>query len=155
MWMMQPRALFSAIRQVETGGHPDPSNAVGDGGLSLGPYQITRAYWLDAVTHAPEIGGRYDDVRGAAYAERIMMAYWDRYAPDDHAETLARIHNGGPRGHKRGGTDVYWQRVSQALDALHFGSDSGAVGSQPRSSSSDTRTSDQEATSGSTARSGR
>ena len=35
------RPLFDAIREVESGGNPD---AVGDGGRSIGPYQIQ---WRD------------------------------------------------------------------------------------------------------------
>ncbi len=104
---MEPIYLFEAIRLVETGGHEDPTNALGDDGKSLGPYQISKAYWLDAIQHCPEIGGRYEDVKIGRYAERIMMAYWDRYAPDETWETLARIHNGGPRGHERSSTDRY------------------------------------------------
>lgn len=155
MWMLNPRFLFDAIRIVETGGHPDPANATGDGGLSLGPYQITEAYWTDAVQHRPEIGGRYDDVRDAAYAERIMMAYWDRYAPDDHSETLARIHNGGPHGHRRAATDEYWRRVRGAMDASNLRRDRGSLGSQSRGRQAHTRTRIEETTSGSSARSNR
>jgi len=155
MWMLTPTFLFDAIRIVETGGHPDPANAIGDSGLSLGPYQITRAYWSDAVEHRPEIGGRYDHVRDAAYAQRIMMAYWDRYAPDDHAETLARIHNGGPHGHRRACTDEYWQRVKQAMEASYLRRDRGSVGGKSGGSETDPRTRTEETTSGSKARSTR
>ena len=115
VWMMKPISLFDAIRQVETGGHPDPENAIGDGGKSIGPYQISLAYWMDANEHDHSIGGTYRDVRKREYAERIMMAYWDRYSPDDHPETLARIHNGGPLGHEKKATDFYWAKVRAAL----------------------------------------
>lgn len=119
MWMMEPKYLFEAIRMVETGGEFDPANAVGDNGLSLGPYQISEAYWIDAVEHCPEIGGSYNNVRDARYAERIMMAYWDRYAPDETWETLARIHNGGPQG-LRASTDRYWRKVSKELETIQL-----------------------------------
>ena len=110
-----PRSLFDAIRQVETGGHPDPTNAEGDGGASLGPYQISHAYWYDALQKHPEIGGTYEDVRNPMYAEWVLLAYWDRYAPDDTYETLARIHNGGPHGYIRAATNGYWKRVQEWL----------------------------------------
>tara|TARA_Y100001963_G_C6749110_1_gene433182 strand:+ start:177 stop:755 length:579 start_codon:yes stop_codon:yes gene_type:complete len=111
-----PRYLFDAIRQVETGGHPDPTNAKGDGGRSLGPYQISYPYWLDAVQKHPEIGGLYEDVRNPWYAELVMLAYWSRYAPDSKFETLCRIHNGGPRGHlKLSATQSYWEKVESCL----------------------------------------
>ena len=113
-----PRPVLDAIRQVETGGHPDPSNAVGDGGAALGPYQIHRVYWADAVQHDPSLtanGETYQSVRNAAYAERVVMAYWSRYAPSWDAQTLSRIHNGGPKGHRRKTTLGYWGKVQTAL----------------------------------------
>lgn len=113
-----PRPVLDAIRQVETGGHPDPSNAVGDGGKALGPFQIHRVYWEDAVAHDPSLtaqGQSYESVRDVAYAERVILAYWRRYAPSWDAQTLSRIHNGGPKGHKRGATLKYWGKVQAAL----------------------------------------
>jgi len=110
-----PRSLFNAIREVETGGHPDPNNAEGDRGKSLGSYQISNDYWFDALEKHPEIGGTYEDVRNPYYAEMVMLAYWDRYAPDDTPETLCRIHNGGPLGYIRAATEPYWKRVQRCL----------------------------------------
>jgi predicted chitinase len=106
--------LFNAIREVETGTHPDPANARGDGGRSLGPYQITVAYWKDSG-----VPGRYDQVRNRAYAERVMIAYWQRFCPEALAKgdwrTLAKVHNGGPNGPAVPKTIVYWLKVRQAL----------------------------------------
>lgn len=113
-----PRPVLDAIRQVETGGHPDPSNAVGDGGKALGPFQIHRVYWEDAVAHDPSLtaqGQSYESVRDVAYAERVILAYWRRYAPSWDAQALSRIHNGGPKGHKRKATLGYWGKVQAAL----------------------------------------
>lgn len=108
------RHLFDAIRQVETGGQSDPANAVGDGGRSLGPYQITWAYWHDS-----RVPGRYQSVRNQAYAERVMIAYWQRYCPSALArhdwQTLARIHNGGPNGARESRTIGYWHRTREHL----------------------------------------
>lgn len=109
------RRLLDSIRQVESGHLADPARAVGDSGKAIGPYQIWRTYWADAVAYDPSIGGTYEDCRCNAYAERIVIAYWSRYAPDWKPETLARIHNGGPRGHKSSKTLKYWQRVSAQL----------------------------------------
>lgn len=110
-----PRSLFNAIREVETGGHPDPNNAEGDGGKSLGAYQISHAYWYDALEKHPAIGGTYEDVRNPFYAEWVMLAYWDRFAPDETYETLSRIHNGGPMGYIRRSTNNYWKKVQRCL----------------------------------------
>ena len=125
MWMMFPSELCRAIQAVETGGHPDPENAVGDGGRSIGPLQISRACWQDAKEHDPAIGGTYEDCRKLEYAKRIFWAYLDRWAPTDDYQTCARIWNGGPKGASKGSTDAYWRRVNTALElgkdnALHL-----------------------------------
>jgi hypothetical protein len=117
-----PRPVLDAIRAVETGGQRDPANAVGDGGAALGPYQIHRGYWQDAVDRDPSLvanGQTYQNVCDAAYAERVILAYWSRYAPSYDAQTLARIHNGGPKGHLRKATLAYWGKVRAKLGGAH------------------------------------
>lgn len=89
---------------------------VGDGGRAIGPYQIWREYWQDAVQFDPSIGGSYKDCMDKAYAEKIVRAYWARYAPKGATlEQLARIHNGGPKGHTRAATLKYWQKIVKAM----------------------------------------
>lgn len=110
------RPLFDAIRFVESGNRPNPPD--GDGGRSIGPYQIMEAYHRDAC------GGLADwqRCRGRAYAERTMVKYWQRYCPKALAagdwETLARIHNGGPRGHRKAATRAYWHKVRKAIKGV-------------------------------------
>lgn len=107
-----PRPLLDAIRHVESGGQT--GEIIGDNGRSLGPYQIQRPYWQDSG-----VPGRYRSVRDASYAEGVMLAYWKRYCPTALArgdwETLARIHNGGPRGHRKPCTVRYWKKVDAAM----------------------------------------
>jgi len=113
-----PTPILDAIERVETGGHRDPANAIGDGGKALGPLQIHRVYWADAVEHDKSLvanGETYDNVRCRVYARRVVMAYWNRYAPSYDAQTLARIHNGGPKGHVRKATLGYWAKVKAKL----------------------------------------
>jgi len=113
-----PTPILDAIEKVETGGQRDPANAVGDQGRALGPMQIHRVYWLDAVDHDPSLvanGETYDSVRDRAYARRVVMAYWSRYAKSWDAQTLARIHNGGPKGHRKAATLGYWAKVRAKL----------------------------------------
>lgn len=107
--------ILDAIRQTETGGEADPANAVGDGGKAIGPFQIHKAYWQDAVAHDPSIGGTYQDCRDEAYARRIVLAYLSRYCTVWTDETVARIHNGGPKGHRKAATLPYWRKVKAAL----------------------------------------
>jgi hypothetical protein len=89
---------------------------VGDGGKAIGPYQIWKAYWQDAVEFDKSIGGEYQDCMKKAYAEKIVRAYWKRYAPKSATlEQLARIHNGGPRGHLNPNTIKYWNKIKKEL----------------------------------------
>ena len=112
--------ILDAIEAVETGGHADPANAIGDGGKAIGPYQIWATYWQDAVEHDPSLvanGETYDSVRDRAYARRVVMAYWSRYAKSWDSETLARVHNGGPKGATKRATIGYWAKVRAKLGA--------------------------------------
>jgi hypothetical protein len=107
------RPLLDAMYAVES---TSGKNLVGDGGRAIGPYQIWREYWQDAVEHDPSIGGSYRDCMDKAYSERIIRAYWARYAPKGATvEQLARIHNGGPKGHRLSGTLKYWRKIVKAM----------------------------------------
>lgn len=128
--------LLKALRAVETGGEVFPENAIGDNGRSRGPYQIGRDYWADAVEFATKNAGidpaawDYDElVWSAPHCEQIMLWYWGRWCPEALAaasdrydrgdmsalQTLARVHNGGPRGASKTSTLDYWQRVSARM----------------------------------------
>lgn len=117
----QLRRLFDALREVESGGETDPSGAVGDGGKALGPYQIWRSYWTDALEHAPDLGGVYADVREARYAEWIILAYWLRWCPDAlerlDLRRLAIVHHLGGPNPDRDPAEArrYWRKVRIAL----------------------------------------
>jgi len=105
--------LLNAIRQVESGGN---DNAVGDAGKAIGPYQIHKVYWQDAVEHDKSLGGTYQDCYDPEYARRVVIAYLSRYAPKNAtAQDLARIHNGGPKGYKKTATVKYWNKVKKEL----------------------------------------
>lgn len=107
--------ILNAIRIVETGGVKNPSKAVGDSGKAIGPYQIHKVYWQDAIEYDPSIGGSYHDCRDKEYADKIVIAYMSRYAPNWNPATVSRIHNGGPSGHKRKSTIKYWLKVKENL----------------------------------------
>ena len=111
--------ILCAIRQVESRSRDDCPD--GDGGRAIGPFQIHRRYWLDAVESDPSIGGRYEDCRDRAYAEKVVIAFLKRHAPEAwraaDAETLARVHNGGPKGASKASTEPYWRKVRKALSS--------------------------------------
>lgn len=109
----QSAKLLAAIRQVESGGN---DKAVGDNGKAIGPYQIHKVYWQDAVDFDKKIGGSYQDCYEPEYAERVVRAYMRRYAPKNSSdEVFARIHNGGPKGASRKATKPYWDKVKKLL----------------------------------------
>ena len=111
------RAILDAIRTVETGGEADPDRAIGDKGKALGAYQIHRSYWIDATEKDATLRALgYESVTNREIAERVVIAYLTRYAPDWKLETVARIHNGGPRGHKKESTLDYARKVRAAME---------------------------------------
>ena len=120
----RPSALtddfLEAVRMVESTGN---DNAVGDGGKAIGPFQIHKAYWKDAVEFDKTLGGSYEDCYDRDYARRVVIAYMTRYAPKGATqEQLARLHNGGCGILKRKGTKAwnettaYWNKIQKRLN---------------------------------------
>ncbi len=107
-----PESFWRALHQVETSGRTGA--ILGDNGRSLGPLQISRAYHADS-----RVAGDYSQVTDLVYARRVATAYLKRYAPAaweaGDVETLARIHNGGARGHKKAATLPYAEKVRRAM----------------------------------------
>jgi hypothetical protein len=103
-----PDSFFRALHVVETSGRTGP--ILGDGGKALGPLQIHRAYHADS-----RVAGDYSQVADLDYSKRVATAYLKRHAPEawkaGDVETLARVHNGGPRGHLKAATKGYGVRV--------------------------------------------
>jgi hypothetical protein len=107
-----PDSFFRALHIVETSGKLGPT--IGDNGKALGPLQIHRAYHADS-----RVAGDYSRCADLDYSKRVVTAYLKRYAPKAWAagtdiETLARVHNGGPKGATKPATKGYGVRV-QAL----------------------------------------
>jgi len=105
-----PPSFFRALHVVETSGRT--GLILGDGGRALGPLQIHRAYHADA-----RVGGDYSRCADLDYSRRVVTAYLQRYAPAAWAAgdvvTLARIHNGGPRGATKPATVAYGAKVAR------------------------------------------
>jgi hypothetical protein len=103
-----PASFFRALHVVETSGRTGP--ILGDGGKALGPLQIHRAYHADS-----RVAGDYSRVADLDYSKRVATAYLKRYAPAawkaGDVETLARVHNGGPKGHLKPATKSYAAKV--------------------------------------------
>ena len=103
-------SFFRALHIVETSGKLGPT--LGDQGRSLGPLQISRAYHKDSRVGNDSDYSRCSDLE---YSKRVVTAYLQRYAPQAWAagdvETLARVHNGGPKGAIKPATKSYAVRV--------------------------------------------
>lgn len=106
-----------ALHMVESGGRV--GKIVGDNGRALGPLQIHKSYWQDAVTFDKTIGGSYSDCAKLDYSIKIVTAYLNRYAEkailSHDYKKLARIHNGGLKGDKKEATIEYWNKVNKFL----------------------------------------
>jgi hypothetical protein len=108
-----PESFWRALHHVESSGRRG-GLILGDQGRSRGPLQIMRGYHADS-----RVAGAYEQVDDLAYSRKVVTAYLKRYAPKAWAagdvETLARIHNGGPRGHSKPQTKAYAERVRRAM----------------------------------------
>jgi hypothetical protein len=107
-----PITFIRALHQVESQGGLGAIK--GDQGRALGPLQIHYEYWLDSGA-----SGHYQDCANLNYAIYVVRSYLNRYAPEavksKNYEVLARVHNGGPGGHRRKSTLDYWRRVKQYI----------------------------------------
>ena len=105
-----PASFFRALHIVETSGRTGA--ILGDQGRALGPLQIHRGYHADS-----RVAGDYSRVADLDYSKRVVTAYLQRYAPQAWAagdvKTLARIHNGGPRGASKPATVAYAAKVAR------------------------------------------
>jgi len=104
--------LLDAIAQVESRSDP---NAVGDHGRALGVYQIHRRYWQDG-TRILGTDWPYKDAADPVKARQVVRAYLRHYGRDLSLIDMARIHNGGPAGHKRQSTQNYARKIEAILD---------------------------------------
>jgi hypothetical protein len=107
-----PESFWRALHHVETSGRLGPIK--GDNGAALGPLQIHRAYWKDSG-----VPGTYSQCADLAYSRRVATAYLKRYAKSawdaGRVDVLARVHNGGPSGHRKQSTLAYSRKVVAAM----------------------------------------
>ncbi len=119
--------LLIAIMAVETGGHPDPLNASGDNGASIGCMQIQKAV-VDDVNRVYGLNYSYEDRTKLGASMRICrhyLEYWGgvyerKTGKKATIEVFARIWNGGPNGWKKTGKakanlDEYWAKIQKEI----------------------------------------
>lgn len=116
------RDLFlDAICTVESSNF---NQVIGDNGKAIGPYQIHKDYWTDAI-RAGKLGGQYTDCFNEEYARNIVRVYLQHYAPRawelrDYT-VLASVHHKGPSGLK----DIdleYWNKIRGVMYGKHSNS---------------------------------
>ncbi|MCK9253970.1 MAG: transglycosylase SLT domain-containing protein [Clostridiales bacterium] len=104
--------LIAALIVVESGGDPA---AVGDSGRALGCLQIHP----DVVQDVNRIyGTQYHHAAAMTprHAKRIAELYLLAVAGcGASAERMARVWNGGPRGHRKPETVSYWLKVQAVM----------------------------------------
>ena len=111
----QNEQFFKALHQVETSGR---TGAIyGDQNRSLGMYQISKPYWLDATEKRPDLRKQgYGRVVEEAYAQQIVRLYMKRYCKGGTVEQMARCHNSGWNWRKKYHlTDNYWNKFKKHL----------------------------------------
>jgi hypothetical protein len=108
---MNYSALISALIAVESGGR---DGAIGDQGRALGPLQIHKAVVQD-VNRFAGTSYRWEGMTNRADARRVCDLYLGHYAKGKSLQDAARIWNGGPSGHTKSATKVYWTKVQRHL----------------------------------------
>ncbi len=104
--------LLDAIAKVESQSNP---KAVGDGGRAIGSYQIHRLYWVDG-TKFLDVDWTYDQAKDPVKARAVVRAYLSHYGRGRSLLDKARIHNGGPRGHRKKATLAYARKIARVLE---------------------------------------
>ncbi len=105
--------LIDAIGIVESNNN---DNAVGDGGLAIGRYQIHKAYWQDGCRFLG-VKWPYEEAKNEIKARQVVRAYFLHYGCGKTLEQNARIHNGGPKGHLKPQTEIYRQKIEKVMKA--------------------------------------
>jgi hypothetical protein len=104
--------LLDAIAVVESRDNPA---AVGDHGRAVGVYQIHRFYWADG-TELLGVTWKYREARDPQKARQVVRAYLSYYGRGKSLLDMARIHNGGPKGHAKAATLAYARKIERVLD---------------------------------------
>jgi hypothetical protein len=114
---MNLAALAAAIITVESGGN---DLAIGDGGRSVGAYQISRG----TVSDVNRIYGTrfsWTGMTNREHAGTVFRLYVSTYCTERRLgrtpteQDVARVWNGGPLGHTRKSTAAYWKRVKREI----------------------------------------
>lgn len=105
-------ALIPLLIQVESSG---VDSAVGDSGRAIGPLQIHAAVVVD-YNRWHKTSLLHKEMTNRALAVKVCQSYLEHYGRGRNTEQLARIWNGGPKGHLKPATVGYWNKVKALLN---------------------------------------
>lgn len=105
--------LLSALIAVESGGNDQAKGRHGE----LGPLQIKSILVRD-VNRFAHTRYTHGQVTNRQVSIDIATRYLAHYGPNLSDESLARIWQGGPSGHKRSATRAYARRVMRQLQSM-------------------------------------
>ena len=105
--------LLSALIQIESGGNDLAKGRHGElGALQIKPILVRDVNRIMGTHYA------HQQVTNRAIASFIAHAYLSHYGKNLSDESLARIWQGGPVGHKKSSTRAYARRVMRELQSM-------------------------------------
>ena len=105
--------LLSALIQIESGGNDLARGKHGElGALQIKPILVRDVNRIMGTHYA------HAQVTNRAVSIAIASAYLAHYGKNLTDESLARIWQGGPSGHRRASTLSYARRVMRKLDSM-------------------------------------
>jgi hypothetical protein len=105
--------LLSALIQIESGGNDQAKGRHGElGALQIKPILVRDVNRIMGTHYA------HSQVTNRAVSTFIATAYLSHYGKNLSDESLARIWQGGPVGHKKSSTRAYARRVMRELQSM-------------------------------------
>lgn len=103
--------LLSALIQIESGGNDHAKGRHGElGALQIKPILVRDVNRIMGTHYA------HSQVTNRAVSTFIARSYLSHYGKNLSDESLARIWQGGPVGHKKSSTRAYARRVMRELE---------------------------------------
>jgi len=105
--------LLSALIQIESGGNDQAKGRHGE----LGALQI-KSIMVRDINRIMGTHYAHNQMTNRAVSTFIATAYLSHYGKNLSEESLARIWQGGPKGHRKTSTRAYARRVMRQLQSM-------------------------------------
>ena len=103
--------FIPALIQVESEGNPRALGKNNDRGiLQITPILVKEVNRISGLAYT------HDDAWDPEKSIEMFYIIARKYCPEQDFEKMARIWNGGPRGHTKECTIAYWNKVKNELD---------------------------------------